>query len=271
MHWVVAENIYREAGVDNLLQVLKQEGIPHSVHKIIPFIGGIEPDIDIDGPVMLMGPYSMLRVAQRKGWTPGVFDLSQVTYGEHIAHWGGHMLNADAIFCAFSDVGENVADDVFFMRPVFDSKVFAGKVFDLDEYAKWRHSVVVLGEDDGAGLRADTRVMVSSPKVISREYRLWVVDGRVVTASLYRQGGRSIHSPIVEDSIKSFGRERASEWMPNRAFVLDVAQLPDGSLKVVETNTINAAGLYAADVGSLVEAIMGMDFGGEIPDRAQLV
>jgi hypothetical protein len=46
------------------------------------------------------------------------------------------------------------------------------------------------GEDDGSTLRADTMVSSSTPKVIWREARTWVIDGQIVTASLYKEGQR---------------------------------------------------------------------------------
>ena len=48
--------------------------------------------------------------------------------------------------------------------------------------------------------------------------------------------------------------QAAERWRPAEAFVLDVCDTPDG-IKVVEINTINSAGFYAADVQKLVFAL----------------
>lgn len=262
MHWVIQENMHRENGIEELLSLLDRAGISYSLHKVVPFVGEIEPDIDPKDHVMVVGSYSMRHVARRKGWVPGVFDLGDLTYQDHIEHWGDHMLNADAVFCRFDEVLEKIPSDwtEFFLRPVVDSKFFAGAVFEYGQFEDWQRKVITVHEEDELSVRANTQVMACSTKVILREYRTWVVDGRVVTASLYKQGNKVLYSSDVDQDILDFAQARASEWQPRRAFVLDVALMPDGSKKVVETNTFNAAGLYAANVGRIVDAIMGMEF-----------
>ncbi len=49
-------------------------------------------------------------------------------------------------------------------------------------------------------------------------------------------------------------KARVAEWQPHEAFVVDVCELDEG-LKVLELNTLNAAGFYAADVQRLVVAL----------------
>ena len=211
---------------------------------------------------MVFGTYALRHVAKRKGWTPGSFDLGHLTYQDHVARWGDHMLNGDAVFCRFDRVLERLPEGMveFFIRPVGDSKFFAGMMTTRGQFEDWARGVVALGEDDGSGLRAGTEVMFCAEKVIRREYRLWVVDEDIVTASLYKQGDRVLHAPEVEDDVLAFGRARVQEWSPARAYAVDVARLGDGSLKIVETNTINAAGFYAADVARLVGALEAMTF-----------
>jgi hypothetical protein len=40
MHWIVQNNLFSEAGFEKLLETLKRFEIPHTLHKVIPFIGG---------------------------------------------------------------------------------------------------------------------------------------------------------------------------------------------------------------------------------------
>ena len=50
-----------------------------------------------------------------------------------------------------------------------------------------------------------------------------------------------------------------SAWQPARAWVLDVCETDEG-MKIVEINTINSAGFYAANVTDLVLSIDAMPF-----------
>lgn len=262
MHYVIQENLYAEQGLTDFVHTLDRLSLPHSIHKVVPFVGELIPDIDPPNPVIVIGAYGMRKIAAKKGWIPGAFCNSNLDYEVCVANWGDHMLNANAVFCRFDEVPER--KDCFFMRPAEDSKTFAGAIFEWDEYVDWRRRVVDLGEDTGLTLTAATRVMVSKPCFIEREYRLWVVDGKVVTSSVYKVGGFVLYDSLVEPRIIEYGEHVVRQWQPDRAFVLDICMVDTGrvmaELKIVEVNCLNAAGLYAANVGRLIEALEGMGY-----------
>jgi hypothetical protein len=270
VYWLLQHNLFHEKGMRDLIAFLERMGIPHSEHKIIPFVGELEPDIDIEGDVICIGSYSMRHLAKRKGWVPGVFDMDGITYEDCIKKWGTDMLNYDAVIVPLYDALETFdrvnEDGLIFMRPIADSKDFAGAVFERGPLEYLWKGIDSLGDEaDPAGLRRDTLVMMCAPKNIAREYRFWIVDGRVVTGSQYKLGSRVLYSSDIDPDVKTFAVSRVASisvdrWNPLRAFVLDVALMRDGSKKVVELNTFNAAGLYAADVAKIVEAIEGMRF-----------
>jgi len=260
MYWVIQENTFNEAGMNELIEILERADIPHSIHKVVPFVGDIIPDVNPDDNVIVMGSYALRHIAKRYAWVPGSFDLGDLTYQDHIAKWGEHMLNYGSIFCSFKESAALVKPEPFFCRPVIDSKNFAGAIFYNDEFSEWWEQVVILEEDDGSNLRGSTEIMISPIKNILREYRNWVVDGKVITSSLYKIGNRVQYSSDVDDDIIQFAQDRVNEWQPKRAFVIDIALLENGEKKIVETNTFNAAGLYAANIGKLVDAIEQMEF-----------
>jgi len=268
MHWVLQANIFNEEGYQRLLDALDRLGLPYTTHKVIPFVGVLSPplsrgeyDGDFDentdfelppGPKIVIGSYSMANYARRKGWMPGSFDNADLDYERQLPHWGGRMLNADALVCRFADVPKR--RDEFFIRPTLDSKSFAGVVMGGSVFRRWKEKVLTLGADNGGTLCGDTMVMVCSKKVIYREYRLWVIDGKVVTASLYKEGSRVRYSGDVEPAVIAYGEETAALWSPARAYVLDICDTPDG-LRVLEAGCMNAAGFYAADMMKLVIAL----------------
>lgn len=49
----------------------------------------------------------------------------------------------------------------------------------------------------------------------------------------------------------NYVQDRINEWMPNETFVIHVCNTEKG-IKIVEINTLNASGFYAADVQKLV-------------------
>jgi hypothetical protein len=82
-----------------------------------------------------------------------------------------------------------------------------------------------------------------------------VVRDQVVTYSLYKEGARVVYRPEIDQDALDFGR-RLVALNPGyaEAYVIDICRTDDG-LRMLETNCINAAGFYAADLTRLVGAI----------------
>ena len=245
MHWVLQNNIFDEKQYDTLIETLERFEIPHSVHKVVPFVGDIEPDISPEGDVICIGSYSMRHIAHRKGWMPGVFDLEYFDFTEQLKAWGGNMLNHDAVIARFQDVV--FTDDA-------DSKVFPGKVMSADDFYEWQEKVCVLEEDFGDSLTKDTLVQVCRVRPIYNEVRYWVVDGKIVTSSVYKVGDRVQYFANIDRWFDDYVTRMIAIEQPAWAFVIDVCETPDG-MKIVEVNTINSCGFYAADIPKLVHAL----------------
>ncbi len=76
-----------------------------------------------------------------------------------------------------------------------------------------------------------------------------------ITYSLYKEGRRVVYRPEIDDDALDFARQLvACNPKYAQAYVLDVCRTADG-LKMLETNSINAAGFYAADLAALAAAI----------------
>lgn len=261
MYWVLQHNIFSEPGFERLEEALQRFGITYSVHKVVPFVGELLPEPEPPpGPVIVMGSYSMALYAQRKGWTPGSFANENHDFQIQVQHWGDAMLNAGARVHPFAEVPKT--RELFFIRPVADTKCFAGHVMGWGAYRDWRDRTLALGADNGGTLTGETLVMVSPVKTIYREYRLWVVDSRIVTASLYKEGSRVRYDDRVDEGVLQFcsGFLGFGKWEPARAYCFDVAETEDG-YKILEVNNLNAAGFYAADMQKLVMALNSMHFG----------
>lgn len=258
MHWILQDNLFNEDAYGVLLETLERFELPHSVHKVIPFVGEITPAPTLEtNNVICMGSYSLRHAAKKAGWNPGVFDLEPFPFPVQLQHWGDHMLNSSAYVVPF---GQARVLSRSFLRPIEDSKTFAGRVYDYDEFADWQHKVVALGEDYGSSLTKDTLIQVCPLKEIYSEYRFWIVKGEIVCASLYKEGNRVIYRDDVPQAYFEFVRDMVKIWQPLEAFVIDVASVPDDGdgykgIKIVEINTLNSSGFYACNIQKLVMAL----------------
>lgn len=254
MHWIIQTNLFAEDGWRALVETLERFNLPYSVHKVVPFVGEIIPDANPDGQVICMGAYSLRHLAKKKGWTPGVFDLEPFDFEVQKAHWGEHMLNYHAVVSTFENANFSPDDEYKFIRPVLDSKSFAGKVFDRHEFYDWKRKIVVLEEDYGDNVCKDTVIQLCPLRKIYSEHRFWIVKGEIVTSSTYKIGWTVHYQPVNDDRFAQYVKERIAEWQPLDAFVIDVCDTDQG-IKIVEINTLNSSGFYAGDMQRLVLAL----------------
>lgn len=256
MHWVLQNNIYSEEGWDVLVSALDRLALPYSVHKVIPFSDGAmdpEPSLPDGSRAIVMGSYTLAKSARTRGWIPGAF-LDNLEFEIQRKHWGTLMLNHDAAISRFDSVAFQKMP--FFLRPVHDTKSFTGFVCDWPFYAEWLKGVLKIAEFEVSLLTPSTPVMVCKSKEIWTETRTWIVDGKVVTASGYKFGTIKRYSTPeqVDPEIVAFAQRCANIWNPNRAYVLDVAETPNG-LRIVEVNNLNSAGWYKADVQKILMSL----------------
>lgn len=271
MHWVLQSDIYEEQGFEHLVSTLERLRLSYSVHKVIPFIGEITDAEQLeamppDTRFIVMGSYSLARQAIKRGWKPGAF-LKNLDFVVQREHWGTHMFNHDAHVCRFVDVPEQ--PEPFFLRPVHDTKAFTGMVYDWPTYVQWRDGLIRLPEtvdpvNDPLGINlmtVDTPVMVCTKKEIYTETRTWIVNRKVVTACQYKVGSfkryEEVRGSYFDNDIYRYAEDRASEWSPDDAYVMDLFLTP-GGLKIGEVNNLNSAGFYKGDMNKLVMALEDM-------------
>ncbi|XIE81877.1 ATP-grasp domain-containing protein [Streptomyces sp. SBR177] len=106
-------------------------------------------------------------------------------------------------------------------------------------------------------LAPQTPVLVSDPVTFTAEYRLFVLDGRVVTGSRYAVYGRLDPGPLAPGA-RGFGEELLAAvggTLPS-GVVVDVGTLEDGDWTVVEANMAWFAQCYAADPDAVLDVVL---------------
>jgi hypothetical protein len=254
MHWVLSKNLQTDRTFPVLIEQLERQSTPYTIIGTVPFSGEVlvvEGDQrleDITGPVFGCGKGSMRLVAHKYGWTPGYIDACDQI--ECLEHYNTDMLNDGAVIGRLGDVVPS--EPRFFVRPNADDKSFSGQLMTKVEFLEWQARIGAM--DDAATLTKDDIIILAPLKEIHAEYRFYVVDGRVVTGSLYKRGHTVTYDECRDERVIGFARWMVEKFCPSIAFVLDIADTPSG-LKVLETNSISSSGFYAIDIGKFVTAI----------------
>lgn len=134
-----------------------------------------------------------------------------------------------------------------FIRPDANDKCFDGVVVHSRNLPYWLKQA--------EGLPPETLCLVARPEKIYAEYRLWVVQGKVVAGSQYIFQGKIDHQQGWPISAQDLAEHAAYLWSPHAAFVLDVASEVPGKFSILECGSVHTCGLYAADVGRIVSSL----------------
>jgi hypothetical protein len=230
-------------------------GLPCTLVQRIPFSKEL-PDVPMDIPTIFYGSIRFIDLVLRSGkWSPAAFfdpDFFRVDFwGERYSH---SWLNYGAKYTTLAQfIWEPYDPDrLFFVRPVRDAKEFTGGVWSFAQLKRWNSGLIKT--DLGDEQLATIPIIVGEPWGISREWRLFMVDGKVSSASQYKVRGSLSMDANVPREVLEFGERMAAVFSPHRIFVLDICESAD-NLYVLELGCVNSAGLYAADVRKIVDDI----------------
>jgi hypothetical protein len=253
MHWILQRNLINPADLTRFEHALEQRGTAYSLVRLVPFFHELiaEPnDLPAEG-IFVYGSTGLGNVAKARGWRPGYFD-ENLDYELMLRMYGPRALNAEAVCAPLAELP--FVWDRFFIRPALDSKSFAGTVMTWQELEEFRGGVAGVADAPGVTLLPSDRVVMAPLTEIEAEFRLFVIDGVVTTGSRYKVGDHLSVSGEVPSAVGEFAQACVDDWMPNKAFTLDVA-ITGGEMKIIELNSANSAGVYACDVGALVDAV----------------
>jgi hypothetical protein len=221
--------------------------------QIVPFersvIGG---DPIIEGPVVAYGSTGIDTVVERNKWAPGVWRVDGVIESHSKAALGDLYMNTEMQVVPVREAATVAAEkgwEFFFVKPDSDNKEFAGTVTDGGKYPFFIEGMLAYDWID-----QDFNVCVSPIKQIGIEWRLPVVDGKVVDYSIYRQWREVMPKREIYQEVLDVAAEAISRHNPAPVYVIDIGQVDD-ELKVIEYNGFNSAGLYDCNIANVVDAI----------------
>jgi len=269
---LLQKNVFGHHHYEMLTDALDRMKLRHQVVQFRQFYqkelfneDGTPVEVDTKN-VFCWGSVKLAHVARDQGWDPGSFMNDNHDYRVYAQHYGDEMLNSDSQVIKFGE-SFTAPSHVFFARPCGDTKTFGGQCFIPSSWEEFvKHALEKKGVH--STLDENTMVQISSHKTIEREFRVWVVKGRVITASQYKIGTKVVHSRSDEPMVLEYAQRMVDIYQPAEAFVLDVC-MADGKMKVVEVNCINCAGFYDTDLQKLLAAVEdAFDMDGRAGDQA---
>jgi hypothetical protein len=206
------------------------------------------PEIECTGPVFIFGSVKLARIAAEKEWRPGSLVSDTHDFLKYGPVYGENMLNSDSEIVSFFDLGFREWEGRRFIRPTHDGKLFDAGLFDQSE---WREKAKSIQANKPDLLAFYEKLQVATPKAVQKEIRVWIVGGKVVTASQYRVNMKYSVDSNVDPEALEFAQRMADIHCIADAFVMDVG-LSGDNWKIVECGCINSAGFYLADMQKVI-------------------
>lgn len=256
MHWIIQNNLVKREVVDAIVSALQEDAVSYEEVFVIPFSEELPGVKNVDAHPLFYGSTTLIMNAYNdKKFSRGVFyNAETFTIENYLSKWKLKMLNHDAritTFDAFSK--ENFAEDSeWFVRPNEDTKSFSGAVMT---FAEIRELSSGLKDSNNPHLNESSVISVSTPKVIEKEWRNFIVDGKVISSSRYMLNGElNISVSDIPEDLITFVETCCDEYRLHDVFVMDAA-LSNGRYYIIECNCFNGTGFYNHDIRSIVKAV----------------
>jgi len=259
VNWLVQSNLINEdlsASIERACLKLKYNYIGA---KIVPFAESMEtglyietPIMTIRGPIIPYGSTTLIKmfdrsIMQKQGF---FYNEKNLRTSMWVAKLGERMLNYDACVIPLYAAAKLKTSETWFMKPDNDLKDFTGSIVDHAGIEKFYKDV------SGGGYMFDEtiQVVLSKPKNMGWEWRLFMVKDEVISGSSYRLKNSLNQTKPVPQNVINFAQETVKIWRPSEVYVMDICETDEG-LKIVEFNCFNASGFYRTDVEKVVSKV----------------
>lgn len=263
VRWVVQSNLLAEDDIANISSACAKAGFDFEPVQVVPFSDEL-PKFTLDDKTNIYygSTVFIAKLDELLGFPDGIFFCSKAfQMSNYNARWGKHMLNFGAIDTTLGEFPylSNIPGGDLFVRPNADDKSFAGEVMTDIELFEWAHRVRSNEETERIhgnvpSLTINTPILVGPAYRVEREWRNFIIDGKVVASTLYRKDHKLFKRREAPQEMLDFVHARCREYTPHRIFVMDIA-LCDNSYYIVECGCFNSVGFYCADIDVIVEAV----------------
>lgn len=280
--WLVEMGLFTDTE-DRLIEAVKKSGRIVKEMKYVPFddeiVGRRENEVEQGSCAVFYGSLNFATKLKALRVTPGVYlneNAFECTsyypaFGRQLLHeryvmmpYGDLIRNKEMLFKLFGGGRQEL-----FVRPNSGMKQFVGTVLGYDDFEE---GIRVSGLYD---VERSMLVLVSESVDILKEWRFVIVDGRVVSGSLYRdwtigpetlspnavtrdiilRNSKSVSLPCTDDVAWRYARRMAGKYNPDSCWVMDVAKTASGVYRVIEIGCFSCAGMYGNNLDVVVEAV----------------
>lgn len=256
IRWVIQSNLISLKDLDAMRAACASLYIDVEEITVIPFSKAL-PTFTIDSKTNIYygSTTLMYNIYKQLDKPKGLFFNEEAfSIENYLQHWHKYMLNSEAQITTFGAFSKQIHDDesLWFIRPDADDKSFSGDVKKFSDIKQWHSNFSVF---ENVQLSENTKIVVGPPYHIKKEWRTFIVDGKVVASSLYRKDFKlNTSANDKPETMVQFVEDRCREYVPHPIFVMDIALCGD-TYYIIECGCMNSVGFYDADVNNIIKEI----------------
>jgi hypothetical protein len=260
MKWVV-ENFSEGEDILQLIDAIREEG--HQLYLINRKTGFEYKHINIENEcVVFYGSINMAPIIESHLSTckPVLFEnFDKFKCSVYWPKFHQFLFNDRHEFVTFGTFKSNKfeyyskygKDAMLFIRPDNGTKTFSGQLLDLQDFERFINNNIVCNAKD------DDLIIVSTPKNIISEFRFIVSDKKeILGKSCYKFNHKLTTVPGAPEGATNLVKKilDVGEY-PARVFAIDIVEDEDHQYWLMEFNSFNSCGLYAADKKKIVKEV----------------
>jgi len=243
----------QQSVIDTIIQYMDNHNIPYYIIDRKPFMTELDNPPVITTPVVFYGSITGQRLCDTYNWIPGVWDGIELSESKVGSRLGNYYLNNDRIICKTSEIPgvlSRIHGSEFFIKSDLDDKKLTGLVTTCTKFSDYVDGLRM----SEAKEILDSNMLISTVKHIDYEYRLLIVDKKVVTGSEYKVGHQIKYSEGCPDSVLEFANKMIRIYNPYDVYIMDIGIVNNEPL-VIEYNSFNSAGLYKCYINKAISSI----------------
>lgn len=257
IRWVISNELGDQSDIKDFVKEINnnQDCIIVTVSLEDVLTPSFIPDIEYDDiPTIFYGPVNFISRMEKLKYIPGVYGTPDSFSYDELCNNIPNDLLFNSPNDSFVGTAQQIIDKYnttnnisLFFKPFRDDKSVIGSVKDIEDIKSFCKLVT---EGKIPDVDNNTKFIISIPYGIETEYRLFVVDGEIITGSEYKPNlSRHIPQNVIE-----FGKEIINYWNPFPLFVLDVA-VSNGNCFVMEIQNFHSAGHYKSDMKEIINKV----------------
>lgn len=258
VQWIVANELGSDSDINLVIDVIKNDErcIFSPVTKENVLTPSFIPEYDSNIPTIFYGPTNFIDRMSKLNYFPGVVGNNEIYSYENLYKSipGEYFLNGpdDSFIGGPEEILnclKNNKNDLHFFRPNYDNKLIIGMVRNKSVIESICENILE-GRVDGAN--KDTKFLISKPYGISTEYRLFIVDGKIISTSQYFPTRK--YCEVLPSKVNELAEKVIKLWTNTPWYILDICMSNNNSY-IMELQNFHSAGFYKTDIAKIITSV----------------